>query len=307
MEDDDEEIYLYSWLDPKNEGKLYTEEEVRSELGPNGAADTIVQRLKNEGVIASTYEVHKQRDVLTTRDLSDKVESLETELKVKPFYYANDRYAELNSYDEEHATDPIDVRLDEYYNDILDTQYDKKSVDLLNSMISTIEELETIGDYGVSELQGKWAEVNKEIIDYNVESVKQVRKYMIDSMVPAIDLITKLTKCLEERFNKKVELGQKENSLVIHRKAQPSAYEYRENQDEWLYGADLEWHYIGPYTKIQNKAYDDWVDECIRRENEIRDLKKEIEKLTKEAEELLEQVELYSMQTIEFKSFVSSL
>ena len=307
MEDDEEELYLYSWLDPKNDGKLYTEDEVRDELGPNGAADTIVQRLKDEGVIASSYDVNKQRGILNVDNLNEKVESLETELRVRPFYYATDRYAELNSYDQEHATDPIDVELDNYYNDILDNQYDKKSIDLLNSMISTIEELEAIGDYGVNELQGKWAVVNKDVIDYNVESIKQVKKYMIDSMVPAIDLITKLTECLEKRFNKKVELGQKENSLAIYKNAQPTSYEYVKNQSKWLYGADLQMHYIGEYSKLRNQAYDDWEEECTRRETEIIEIKQEIENLTTEAKEYLDQVELYSMQTIEFKSFVSSL
>ena len=49
--DDEEEVYLYSWYDPANAGKKYTEEEARREIGSNGAADEIIAQLKADGII----------------------------------------------------------------------------------------------------------------------------------------------------------------------------------------------------------------------------------------------------------------
>ena len=49
--DDEEEVYLYSWYDPANAERKYTEEEARLEIGSNGAADEIIAQLKADGII----------------------------------------------------------------------------------------------------------------------------------------------------------------------------------------------------------------------------------------------------------------
>ena len=297
---DEEELYLYPWLDPKNEGKQYTEEEARRELGRGDYADRYIQELKKQGIVLYTNE--------------DKIEDIDREYEhFKDDLQLTDDERFVGNISSLHVDDGVisrDEMLDQYYDEMAHEGYDLKGYNLVNDMLDNINQIRTLIENDFEGQEGKWADLNREIQQYAISSIEDLYTYMVESTLPAMKTVKRLTECLKERKklqNHLVQLNlqlQEAKSSLEREQRKPGQYfkssgSYINSSGERVQTPDME-YVNNPWIPYYGQKVRDL-------EQEIKETKTTIELKSIEAEELLKKIEEYSSQTIAFKEIFHSV
>ena len=294
---DDEEIYLYSWLDPKNEGKVYTEEEAREEIGPNLIADKYIEELKEQGIVQRTYDENNAY-------FEEKVETLGEELKLTPYQM----YGKSKEIDKANETEGLtrDEKLDKYYAEVLDEEYDRRGYMMIQDMMSNMTNITDFIQGDMQDLKGRFAEANKSILEYSLNNLDSVYYYISSNMIPAMEAVRTLNQLLKDRAELKRKLEDVQNYLEGLRDREPPKQVQMEQKTTQrdIHGNIQE---ITIYPWVNNVKHWEWQVEVQNYMEKERDLENQIEEKAKEAEKQLELVEQYENENIAFTNFVDNM
>lgn len=293
-QDDDEDWNLYSWLDPENEGRQYTEEEAREELGPIVNADDMIRQLKEQGIVIVPEEEKIE-------NMNKEFEQLKEDIKLssdEQFYGKQNR---KEPEDPSNLTD--DERLDMYYDSIVEEGYDQKGVQLIQDMLDNINQLRTLIANDFEGEEGKWADLNRDIQQYAISSIEDLYTFMMESTMPAMEAVKKLTNCLKERKALQNELASAEwkyNDLYSKWEKEDD-YDYIKTSGErGRKQPSGDFFEQAPYQRVNNYHKYELGVQSSEAYQEVLRIKKLIEEKTQEAMELLQEVQTYSEMTITF-------
>lgn len=295
---DEEEIHLFPWLDPKNEGVRYTEQEAREWLGNSNWADQEIERLKEEGTVLRPVEENNEY-------LNNKTNNLKAELDLFAYeMYGKDKRIEELTTNNEGLT--RDEKLDKYTAEILDDSYDRRGYMMIQDMMSNIENISEFMNGDFKEMQGKFAKANQRIMEYSLENLKAVYYYLSDSMAPAMEAVKNLSDTLRRREQVKKDIATSEELLEMKRKNKPWPYETMKTKETQV-NSDGKVVEVDKYITVNSIKLWKWEEEVKGLMQTIDEKKKELEELSRKAEDYLKEVEKYENENIKFTSFVDDM
>ena len=295
--EEEEELHLYSWLDPKNEGRVYTEEEAREEIGNIVNADDYIAELKEQGIVRRGYEENNEY-------FEKKVDSLKEEIELTPYQrYGTPSRLKLSKTQEGLTRDE---KLDNYYTEIDDEGYDRRGYSIIQDMMCNLNNITDFLQGDMQQLKGKFAEANKRILEYSLDNLDAVYYYISSSMIPAMEAVKELTRLLNEREEYKRKYNDTHNLLEGERDREPPKQVQMPRTIRQLnYENKLE--EVTVYDWVNNVEHWKWQCRCRDLMEKEDGFKEKIEELAKEAEKQLELVEKYENENIKFTSFVDDM
>ena len=225
--------------------------------------ESLEERIAKEGLEESSEEIN-----LMINDFSPVSTSI-----------FNDSNFDLNSY------------LDDYYELLLDSGYDKKSYELLSSMNSAISLFDSIFDGKMGSMLGSAFNANKLVYEYVLESEKDIYTYVMNSLTPAMSEVQKLAIILEGRAELQKRLEKAETDLANHLVSKPArVYETYTGND-------------GKEHKRKTGAFKTWENDRTNIEEEIDEINRQLEDINEEARIILLKIEESDSQVIDFGTY----
>ena len=293
MEVEEEELYLFPWNDPKNEGRVFTEEEAREALGPLANREQIIRQLKEEGIVAISNQ--EKMEIV-----EEEYEDLEHTSTLSPYERGGNKNREEIPITEFMTRDE---KLDAYYNNILYDGFDKNGLEMISSMLDNIHQIQSLIADNFDGQVGSWADINRMIQDYSLQSLEDVYSYMIDSTIPAMETLKKLTETLKKRYTTQEDLELKKSTYERELNNEPDETELMEQKDRWR-DQSGNFHEAQGLIRVNSVKHYEWVQRCENLRQQIKELEQKLEELSAEAEGYLKQIEDYSNQTIAFKDIL---
>lgn len=287
---DEEEIYLVPWDDPKNAGKTYSRTEAEEVLKGFSNREEVIGELIEKGIVVLT-------DDEKLDDINKEFETFDDDLRLTPAQKFRKNTANVEDLNNLTRDDKLDL----YFDSLVDNDYDVKGYEMVNEMLDNINYLKDLISSDFQTQEGKWAELNRQLQNYSLNNLEDLYSYMIESTMPAMETIKKLTQCLAKRskvqydiipvqrlYDMKLEDEPPKEILMYFAEGYIDAGGFLRDPPGW--------------RNVKNPSYYGWQQELQKLWDELQALKKEFEELSQEAEEYLKEIEEYSNINLVFRN-----
>ena len=298
LEDNDEDWYFYPWLDPKNDGKKFTKEEIEAAFpggkgyGTNDTVEGAIEALKAQG--RYEYSDHEYWDMVDTKLDYAKERVLDQDKQ----------YTDVDW----HIIDKLDTISDDELDEAIESDLMPVFVNKLEDIRTCFEEFHSLRRDCLDVLYGSYASVNKEVFGAVSDDMNQLYKYMMESTLPAIDKIVELKETVEELHAKEEKLESLLEGIDKQEKTIPwNDYEYRTSESEYQYNwQTLQYERLpnGGLTKMYGEHYYKHMAELERMRKEAEQLRKDIKELKQKERKIIKDIKNFEELRLVFTDIV---
>ncbi|MBR4671903.1 MAG: hypothetical protein IKO78_01715 [Bacilli bacterium] len=300
LEDDDEDWYFYPWLDPKNDGKKFTKEEIIAAFpradgigyGVGETVDGAIEELKAQG----RYE-YSEKEYLDMID--EKLDHAKTRVLEH----------EVSPYDMDgKVLDRLDTISDDELDEVIENDLMPVFINKLEDIRTCFDEFNSLRRDCLDVLCGSYASVNKEVFGTVSEDMNVLYKYMMESTLPAIDKIVELKETIEELHKKEKELEELLPKIEEKEKHIPyNDYEYVTSESEYQYNWNtLQYERLpnGGIIKMYKQSYYKYLEELDRMRKAAEELREDIKKIKEKEREIIKDIKNFEELRLVFTDIV---